>query len=84
MSGPTRSRRVGPSLVDQENGDIVANRVDAPALVALKAFSVFLEQQRLLARGADQDIEQILRNHASILQLWRRAAHWGQNSLCGG
>jgi hypothetical protein len=69
-----RSCRIGDGFVDQQNRNIVPNRIDAPALGALQAFSVFLEQQRFFAHGADQDVQQILRNHARILRLWQRAA----------
>jgi len=65
---------VGDGFVDQQNRDVVPNRVDAAAFGALQAFSRFFEQQWLLAYRANQDVQQILRNHASILRLPERDA----------
>jgi len=45
--------RVGDGFVDQQNRDIVSDRVDAATLGALQAFPSFLEQQGLLANRAD-------------------------------
>jgi hypothetical protein len=65
-----RSGRVDGSFIDQQNRNIVPDRVDAPALNALQAFSIFLTlQQRFLAHWADEDVQQVLRNHDSILRL---------------
>ena len=38
-------------------GDIVSHRVDPPTFRTLQAFASFLEQQRLLASGANQDAQ---------------------------
>ena len=55
-------------FVHQHNRDVVPNRVNAVTLGALQAFSrLFAMQQGLFARRADQNVEQILRNHANIL-----------------
>jgi hypothetical protein len=49
---------VDDGFVDQQNRDVVANRVDAAALGALQAFSRFLPMLHwFLAHGADQDVE---------------------------
>lgn len=55
-------------LVHEQNGDIVAHRIHAPALAALQAFAVFFLRQRLLAHRANQDFEKLLGNHARILR----------------
>ena len=62
--------RLGHGLVNQENGDIVAHGINPPALTTLQALAiVFRDQhQRLLAGGADQDVEKVLGNHGCILR----------------
>ena len=67
-----KSGGIGDRFIDQQNRNIVANWVDASTLRALQAFSSFLEQQRFLAHRANQDVEQVLRNHGSILRLGER------------
>jgi hypothetical protein len=49
--------------VDQHNRDIVLNRVHAAAFAAFQAFAVRIQNHRLPANGANQHVEQILRNH---------------------
>jgi hypothetical protein len=49
---------VDDGFVDQQDRDVVANRVDAVALSTLQAFSRFLAMLHwLLAHGANQDVE---------------------------
>ncbi len=60
---------VGDGFIDQQNRNIVPNWIHAPAITALQAFPIFFEHQRFFAYGADQDVQQILWNHASILRL---------------
>jgi hypothetical protein len=50
-------------LIDQQHRDIVAYRVDSAALGAFEALAVRLERERLLAKRADQNVKQFLRNH---------------------
>jgi hypothetical protein len=57
------SGRIGDGLVDQHDRDIVPDRVNAPALPALKTLSFVFQHKRLFADGADQDVEQVLGNH---------------------
>jgi len=64
-----RSRRIDDGLIDQENWNVVPNRVDAAALGALQAFPSFFEHQRFSAQRANQDVEQVPRNHGGILHL---------------
>jgi hypothetical protein len=67
-----RLRGFGDGFVHQHDWNVVPHRVDAVALCALQAFSrLFTMQQRLFARRADQDVEQILRNHADILPFFQ-------------
>jgi hypothetical protein len=69
-SGPRRrSGRIDDRFIDQQDRNSISHRVDPPALRTLQAFSIFLEQEGFLARRANQNVEQILRKHASILRL---------------
>ncbi len=55
--------RLGDSLIHQEVGDAVTNRIYPATLGALEALPVVLENERFFAHRADQDVEQILGNH---------------------
>lgn len=68
LSPAPKSRGINDGFIHQHDRDVVPHRVDAPALGALQAFSGLFELQRLLADWADQDVQQILRNHASIVR----------------
>jgi hypothetical protein len=50
------SRRIGGSFVYQQDGNVVSNRIDAPALPALEALPFVLQGQRLLANWADEHV----------------------------
>ena len=50
-------------LIHQHDGDIVLYRVDAMALRALQALGILPVLQRLLARRANQNFQQVLSNH---------------------
>jgi len=63
----TNLGRLDDRLIDKENGDFVADRVDAMALGALQALAAVLELQRLLARRANQNFEEILRDHNEVI-----------------
>jgi len=54
-------------FIHQKNGDVVADGVNPAALGAFQAFAISLHSQRLLADGANQDIQQVLRNHDGIV-----------------
>ncbi len=71
----SKLRRIGNRFIHQQNRNIVAHRIHPPTLAALQAFSGFLELKRFLAHGADQNVQQILRNHGSILRLLPGTAH---------
>ena len=60
---------INNGFIDQQNGDVVANWIDTPALRALQALSVFFERQPLLAYRTHENVKEILRNHASIVRL---------------
>jgi len=62
-------------LVHQQNRDIVSNGVDPATLGTLQAGAIFLEQQRFSASGANQDVEQVLRNHRKHFTPFRPAGH---------
>jgi len=59
------SGRLGNSLIDKQDRDVVSNRISSPTLSTLQALALILENKRFLADWADQDVEQILRNHRS-------------------
>jgi hypothetical protein len=50
-------------LVHQHDGNIVFHRIRPVALPALQAFRVFAVLEGLLARGTDQNIQQVFGNH---------------------
>ncbi len=56
----TLSGGIHRGLVDQQNRNVVPDRVNPPTLVTLEDFRVHLQYQRLLANGAYQDVEQVL------------------------
>jgi hypothetical protein len=55
-------------LVHQKDRDVIADRIDPVAGVAFEGFGVRLEDERLFANRADQDFEQVLRNHVGIVR----------------
>jgi hypothetical protein len=54
-SRPSRCFDFG--LIDQQNGNIIADGIEAAALAAFQASVISLDSQRLLADGANQNIE---------------------------
>ncbi len=66
------SGRIGHGLVHQHDRDSIPNRVDPAALGTLQTLSFVLQRQRLFTDWADQDVEQVLRNHGGILRFWWR------------
>jgi hypothetical protein len=57
------SGRINRGLINQKDRDVVANRIEAVAAIAFEGFGIRFEDKRLLADRADQDFEQVLRNH---------------------
>lgn len=55
-------------FIDQQNGDVVPHGIDAVACAAFQALAGFFLHQGLLARWANQDVEQFLGNHVRILR----------------
>ena len=53
------------SFIDQQNGNVVPDWIDAPAGAALQA--LVFQRERLFAGGADQHVEQVLGDHGGIL-----------------
>jgi hypothetical protein len=62
-----RSGHFNRGGVDQQNRDVVLNRIDAAAFATLQAFGFVLQRERLLANRANQNIEQILANHTALI-----------------
>ena len=54
------------SGVDQHDGDVVLDGVDAAAFAAFQAVAV-VENYRFLANGANKHLEKILRNHGAFI-----------------
>ncbi len=50
-------------FVHEQDRDAVPNRVSTTADAALQGQSFVLQNERFFARGTDQDVEQILRDH---------------------
>lgn len=50
-------------LVDQHDGDVIFDPVDAVAAGALQGFGILAVLESLLAGGADQNIQQIFGDH---------------------
>jgi hypothetical protein len=61
--GDPISSGVNGSGVDQQDRNTVLYRVHAAAFSAFQARRILFQDERLLARRANQDVEQILRNH---------------------
>jgi hypothetical protein len=55
-------------LVHQKDRDVIPDRIDAVTGVAFQGFRVRLENERLLANRADQDFQQVLRDHGRIVR----------------
>jgi hypothetical protein len=53
--------------VQQHDGDVVLDGVNPAADAAFQAFAVRAQQHRLFAFGADQHVEEILRNHSGSI-----------------
>jgi hypothetical protein len=51
-------------FIDQHDGDVIFDRVDAPALRALQALGTLPVLQRLLAGWTDKNFEQVFGNHS--------------------
>lgn len=54
-------------FIQQKDGNIVAYGIDASTLAALQGLAIVLEHQRLLAYGADENVEQIFGKHDEII-----------------
>lgn len=64
-------------LVDEHYGNVIANRVDAAALHALKTAAVGLELDRGFTKGADQDFKQLFANsHIAMVGQAVRPVQW--------
>ena len=59
------SGRLGNCFIDQQDGNAIANRVGTAALAALQRLPFMLQYEGFLASRADQDVEQVLRNHGN-------------------
>ena len=48
---------IGRGFIDQQNGNVIPDRIGPPAASTLQAFSIFFQGKRLLAVRANQDVE---------------------------
>jgi hypothetical protein len=58
-------RRLGDGILDQQDRDVIPNRISPATLATLQGLSLVLENEGFLADGADQDVEQVLGDHES-------------------
>ena len=56
-------------LIHQQNRDTVADGIYPVALTALQAFAFMLQDQALLADGADQNFQQLWGDHGGMILL---------------
>jgi hypothetical protein len=63
VSGWFNSSRFDRSGIDQQNRNTVLYWIHSTAFHAFQARGILFQGERLLASWANQDIEQILRNH---------------------
>ena len=56
-------------LVNEQNGNAVADRIDATAAGAVERIFVRRQSQRLpaLGNGADEDVQELLNDHLTVL-----------------
>jgi methylenetetrahydrofolate dehydrogenase (NADP+)/methenyltetrahydrofolate cyclohydrolase len=59
------SRRFGNGFVDQQDGNTITNRVGAAAFATLQSLPFILQYEGFLTGRADQNVEQVLRNHGN-------------------
>jgi hypothetical protein len=62
---PEKSGLLNNSFVNQQDRNVVSDRIDAPAFGALETLAFVFQHQPLLAERANQDIEYILGQHNS-------------------
>ena len=55
--------RLNRGFVDEHDRYVVLNGIDAMALLALEALRLFAIFERLLAGGADQNLQQVFGDH---------------------
>ena len=58
---------VDRGFVYQQNRNVVAHGIDAPAFATFQAFAVFPNRERPFAGWTNQHVQQVLRNHAQIV-----------------
>ena len=54
---------INGSGINQQNRNAILYRINAAALPAFQAGRILFQNERFLTGGANQDVEQILRNH---------------------
>jgi len=65
-------------LIDEHDGNVVANGIDAVALHALKTAAIRLELDCGLTKRTDQDLEQLFANsHIAMVGQAAPRVHWG-------
>ena len=63
--------RLNNRFIHQQDGDAVADGVNSPALSALQALAFVLQDQAFLAHRADQNFQQLWRDHGALILLLR-------------
>jgi hypothetical protein len=56
------------SFVDEHDGDVVFDRIDALTLSALEGLRILAVDEGLLAGGADENFEQLRGDHQGIVR----------------
>jgi hypothetical protein len=60
---------VADGFIDKQNRNVIPYRIDPTTLAALETLTIVLKDERFLAHGTHQNVQQIFRNHAVILRL---------------
>ena len=80
MLSATAALRLDRGLVDQHDGDVVFDRIDAVTLGTLQAFGVLAILERLLAGRTNQNFQQIFGDHDLCIVRQRRDKASNQQS----
>jgi hypothetical protein len=68
------SGRINDGFIDQHDRNSVPHRVHSAALGTLQTLALVFQGKCLLADRADQDVEQVLRNHEKDFTLFWKSA----------
>lgn len=59
--------RIDGGGINQQDRNVVLNGIHTAASTAFQALPIFFQDQRFLAKRADEDVEQILGNHGATI-----------------